>query len=170
MEKRAKILVVDDEPEFTAGLKAALEAKGYEVIVASNKVEAEKITRNQRPDLFTLGTIAPRGDAFILHQWLRGVPSFKDLPIIVVDAPPEKQLLRGWRKDEGLRLEAEGFYRKPIEPATLALQVEKLLDKVTRRIKVLVADDHTVVREGIHALLSLQRDMRLVLCPSSGNS
>ncbi|GAI51169.1 unnamed protein product, partial [marine sediment metagenome] len=64
--------------------------------------------------------------------------------------------------DEGLRLEAEDYYHKPIKPAVLILQIEKLLDKVTQKIRVLVADDHTVMREGIHALLSLQRDMQVV--------
>ena len=39
---------------------------------------------------------------------------------------------------------------------------EKFLDKTLRRIKVLVVDDHAVVREGICALLSLQKDMEVV--------
>ena len=162
MEKRAKILVVDDEPEFTADLQVTLEARGYQVVVSSNRVKAEEVTRDARPDLIVLGTIAPRGDAFLLHQWLKKSTSFSGLPIIVVDAPVEKQLIKGWRRGEGLRLEAEDYYCKPIKPVALVPQVEKLLDKITRRIRVLVADDHTVVREGIHALLSLQRDMQVI--------
>ena len=162
MEKRGKILVVDDEPEFTADLQVTLEPKGYQVVIASDRVKAEETVRDERPDLIILGTMAPRGDAFLLHQWLKKSPNFSNLPVIVVDAPPEKQLLKGWRRDEGLRLEAEDYYRKPIKPTALVPQVEKLLDKVTRRIRVLVVDDHTIVREGIHTLLSLQRDMWVV--------
>jgi len=162
MEKRAKILVVDDEAEFTADLQATLEAKTYQVVAAGNKGQAQEIVRHEKPDLIILGTILPRGDAFLLHQWLKQSPNFSDLPLIVIDVPPEKQLIRGWRIHEGLRLEAEDYFRKPIKPAALMPQIEKLLDKVTRRIKVLVVDDHTVVREGIHALLSLQRDMQVV--------
>ena len=162
MEKEAKILVVDEEPEFTADLQVTLEADGYKVVVASNRVKAEEIVRGERPDLIILGTIAPRGDAFVLHQWVKQTAKFSDLPIIVVDASPEKQLIKGWRRDEGLRLEAEDYFRKPIKPAALVPPIEKLLDKVTKRIRVLVVDDHTVVREGVHALLSLQRDMQVV--------
>jgi DNA-binding NarL/FixJ family response regulator len=162
MEKRAKILVIDDEVEFTADLHAVLEAKAYHVVSASNREQAQEVVRREKPDLVILGTIMPRGDAFSLHQWLKQSPNFSQLPIIVLDATPEKQLVRGWRMDEGLRLEAEDYFRKPIKPTALLPQVEKLLDRVTRKIKVLVVDDHTVVREGIHALVSLQRDMQVV--------
>jgi DNA-binding NarL/FixJ family response regulator len=162
MEKRAKILVVDDEPEFVADLQVTLKRKDYQVVIASERVKAVEIVQGERPDLIILGTIAPRGDALLLYQWLKKSPSFSGLPIIVVDASPEKQLLKGWRKNEGLQLETEDYYCKPINPAALVLQVAKLLDKITRRIRVLVVDDHTVVREGIHALLSLQRDMQVV--------
>jgi len=163
MGKKAKILVVDDELEFAADLQTTLEAEDYHVVNASSRVEAEEITRREVPDLVILGTIAPRGDAFLLHRWLRKSSGFSEVPIIVIDAPREKRLIKGWRIYEGLQLDGEGFYFwKPLKPAAVLPQVEKLLDKVTKRIKVLVADDHTVVREGLHALLSLQRDMQVV--------
>ena len=162
MENKGRILVVDDEPEFRADLQVALEARSYQVVSAGNKAQAQDKAQFEKPELVILGTMAPRGDAFMLHQWLKRSPKFSDLPIIVVDASPEKQLIKGWRRDEGLRLESEDYFCKPVEPASLVLQIEKLLDRVTRRIKVLVADDHAVVREGIRALLSLQKDMQVV--------
>jgi DNA-binding NarL/FixJ family response regulator len=132
------------------------------VLTSANKAQAQEMARYEKPDLVVLGTIVPRGDAFLLHQWLRQSPQFSDLPLILVDAAPEKQLLKGWRMDEGLRLEAEDYFCKPVGPAALVPRIGKLLDRATRRIKVLVADDHAVVREGIRALLSLQRDMQVV--------
>ena len=162
MEKRAKILIVDDEHEFTVELRSVLEARGYQAVAASNRGQAQEMVRHEKPDMVILGTIAPRGDAFLLHQWLRQSPSFSELTLIVIDAPPEKRLIKGWRLDEGMRLESEDYFCKPVEPAAMMPQIEKLLDKVTRRIKVLVADDHAIVREGIRALLSLQRDMHVV--------
>jgi DNA-binding NarL/FixJ family response regulator len=162
MEKKAKILAVDDEPEFIVDLQTTLEEKGYQIVAASNKMQAEEMTRDENPDLIILGTVAPRGDAFLLNQWLRHSHQFNDIPIIVIDVPPEKRLIKGWRRDEGLRLDAEDYICKPVEVTALASRIEKLLDKTTRRIKVLVADDHEVVREGIRALLGLQKDMQLV--------
>ena len=162
MGKRAKILVVDDELDFTADLQGALEAKAYHVVTASDRGQAQERVRYERPDLIILGTIVPRGDAFLLHQWLKRSPSFNGLPLIVIDAPQEKQLIKGWRRDEGLRLEAEDYLRKPIGSAALVPKIEKLLERAVARIKVLVVDDHAVVREGIRALLNLQRDMQVV--------
>jgi len=162
MEHRVEILVVDDEPGFTGDLEAALRSKGYKVVVASGKLQAQEVAREKRPDMVVLGTILPRGDAFRLHQWIKAFPKFSNLPIIVVDAPPEKQLIKGWRRDEGLRLDVEDYLARPIPLDALVFKIEKLLDRTTQRIKVLIADDHAMIRDGIQALLSLQKDMQVV--------
>jgi DNA-binding NarL/FixJ family response regulator len=162
MEKKTKILLVDDESDFIADMQAKLLAKGWQVLTAGNRLQAEEVARREKPDLIILGTIMPRGDAFQLHQWLKQNPNFKEVPLIVVDAPPEKQLIKGWRMDEGLKLEAEQYLIKPVESDSIVVWAEKFLDKTLRRIKVLVVDDHAVVREAICALLSLQKDMEVI--------
>lgn len=162
MEKKAKILIVDDEPEFIAGLQAALEGKGYDLVSAGNKEQAQETVQWEKPDLIILGTIVPRGDAFSLQEWLKQGPAYSNLPLIVIDAPLEKRLIKGWIMQEGLQLKAEEYLSKPIEPVVLVPKIGKLLDKVTRRIRVLVVDDHSVVREGIRALLNMQDDMEVV--------
>jgi DNA-binding NarL/FixJ family response regulator len=161
MNTREKVLIVDDECTFTDGLCSVLKAK-HEVIVASTRAQAQEMAWAERPDMVILGTLTPRGEAFQLHQWLKQTPQFGDLPIMVIDAPPEKQLLKGWNKDEGLRLDADDYLVKPLEVKSILPRVEKMLDKSTRRIKVLVVDDHAIIREGIRALLALQRDMHVV--------
>ncbi len=162
MEIRGKILIIDDEPEFKAELKTAIEQNNYLVITASNKEQAQEIVRHEKPQLIILGTIAPRGNAFLFHQWLKRNPNFNSLPLIVIDASAEKQLIKGWTKDEGLRLEAEDYFCKPVKPSALIPFVNKLLDRTTKKIKVLVADNHTVTREAICALLSLQKDIEVI--------
>jgi len=162
MERNAKILLVDDESEFIADMQAELLAKGWQVLTVGNRLQAEEAARREKPDLIILGTIVPRGDAFRLHQWFKQSPNFREVPLIVVDAPPEKRLIKGWRMDEGLRLEADQYLIKPVESASVLAWAERFLDKTLRRIKVLVVDDHAVVREGICALLSLQEDMEVI--------
>ncbi|HHT45809.1 MAG TPA: response regulator [Firmicutes bacterium] len=159
---KANILVVDKELDFTADLQTELEKKKYEVSIADNKLQAQEIVRIKKPDFIVLGVISPRGDAFQLHQWLKKSPVTGTIPIIVVDVPPEKQLLSGWRRDEGIRLEVEDYYSRPLKTAILATAIEKLLDEATKKIKVLIADDHAVVREGICALLNLHKDIVIV--------
>jgi DNA-binding NarL/FixJ family response regulator len=162
METKNKILIIDDEPEFKADLQAAIEQNNYKVITAASKAQAQEIIRREKPDLIVLGTIAPRGDAFLFHQWLKRNPNLSCLPLIVIDASPEKQLIKGWAKDEGLRLESEDYFCKPLNPTAIIPFIDKLLDRTTRKIKVLVVDDHSVTREGIRTLLSLQKDIEVI--------
>ena len=157
-----KVLVVDDEHDISKALKIRLKAKGYEVVLAYDSMQAIMMANQEKPDLIILGTIMPRGDAFRLHQWFKQSPNFREVPLIVVDASPEKRLIKGWRMDEGLKLEAEQYLIKPVESASIVAWAGKFLDKTLRRIKVLVVDDHAVVREGICALLSLQKDMEVI--------
>ncbi len=162
MRKKTKILIVDDEPEFTTALQSALQDEGFKVLTVFNRTEAQKMAWAERPDMVILGTIAPRGDAFLLHQWLKQTPLFNNLPLIVLNAPQERQLLKGWTREEGIQLDCYDFLTKPVEPAALVLLIQKLMDKSIRRISVLVADDHPIVRDGIRALLSLQKDIQVV--------
>ena len=156
------ILVVDDEPDFASALQRALQSEVCKVTIAADKAEAQEAVKTIDPDLVILGTISPRGEAFSLHQWLRENPKTKDLPIIVMDAPPEKQLVKGWRRDEAERMDAEDYLSKPIEPGALATRARSILERAHKRIRVLIADDHAVVRDGIKSVLELQNDIEVI--------
>ncbi len=162
MEPKRLVLVVDDESEFCNCLHDELQDIGCEVLVATNLDQARHLAISQRPDLVLLGTIMPRGAAFKLHQWMKGNPILKEIPQIVLDACPENHLTRGWRRDEGMRIEAAEYYCKPLKPAILASAIWKQMDIGKAEIKVLIADDHAMVREGIRTLLNLQKDMLIV--------
>ena len=160
MEKYKKILLIDDEPDFVDACSRTLEAKSYQVITASQEQAQEMM--KEKPDMVILGTIAPAGEAFRLHQWLKGHPKYKDIPLLVIDAREEERRIRGWRREEGMQLEAEGYVSKPIEPASLVPRIQSLLEEMLKTIKILVTDDHTMVRDGICAVLALQKDMDVV--------
>jgi len=161
MGNNERILIIDDEPDFVEAFRVTLEAKAYQVTTASSKAEAQEMI-SAEPHIIVLGTIAPAGEAFRLHQWLKGHPRYKDIPLLVIDARYEERSVKGWRREEGMQLEAEGYVSKPIEPASLAPQIQSLLEEATRTIKILVTDDHTMVRDGICAVLTLQKDMDVV--------
>jgi DNA-binding NarL/FixJ family response regulator len=162
MEKNIKILIVDDELEFTEALKATLMNESYLVFTASNRQQAEKVVSSEEPDMVILGTIMPRGDAFLFHKWMKQTLGFGNLPLMVINAPPEKQLIKGWRMDEGMQCDAEDFLAKPVEPKALIPRIRALVDRATKKIRVLIVDDHAVVRDGVRVVLSLQRDIQVV--------
>jgi DNA-binding NarL/FixJ family response regulator len=162
MEKNQTILIVDDEVDFVEALKKTLEGENFAVATAYDRDDAESKVRSHEPDIIILGTIMPRGDAFLFHKWMKQTLGFSNLPIMVINAPPEKQLLKGWRMDEGMQMDAEDFLAKPVDPVSLIPRVQALLDRTTKKIRVLIVDDHAVVRDGIRSVLALQRDMQVV--------
>ncbi len=161
MRKKEKILIIDDEPDFVEAFRRTLEAKAYQVMTTSSKAQAQEMMAAE-PRIVVLGTIAPAGQAFAVHQWLKQHPRYKDIPLLVIDARYEERPVRGWRRFEGMQLEAEDYVTKPIEPASLVPRVQSLLEEATRTIKVVVADDHTMVRTGICAVLALQKGIEVV--------
>lgn len=161
MADKTKVLLVDEESSFVEALLPVLKAESYEVTTTSNQAEAEASMRSE-PDIVVLSTISPAGAAFRLHQWLKGHPRYRDIPLLVIDAPPAERHLRGWRIFEGMQLEADDYVTKPIEPASLVPRIQMLVEEATRTLKVLVVDDHTMVRDGICAVLTLQKDMDVV--------
>ena len=168
MKGKHTVLVVDSELTFSAALADTLRSNGYKIKCCDSHEDARNAISAVSPDLVILGTVSPRGSAFALHQWIRATRPYKSMPIIVLDVPVEKQVLAGWTKSEGMMLDTEEYLVKPLEPASLLPRVAKLLDTTTSRVKVLVVDDHALVREGICALLSLQRDMQVVGVAENG--
>jgi len=162
MANNEKILIIDDESDFVEAFRRTLQAKSYQVVTASSKAEAEKMIRAEEPHVVVLGTIAPAGQAFSLYQWLKQHSRYGDIPLLVIDARPEERPFKGWRRFEGMQLLSEDYVSKPIEPAALVPRIQSLLEEVTRKIKVLVVDDHTMVRDGIRAVLALQKDIEVV--------
>ena len=162
MGKKTTILIVDEDLDFTEALKETLETESWSVFTATDRDQAEKMVRSQEPDMIVLGTIMPRGDAFLFHKWMKQTLGFSSLPIMVINAPPDKQVLKGWRMEEGMQCDAEDFLVKPVEPVALIPRIKKLLDRTTKKIRVLIVDDHAVVRDGIKSVLSLQRDMQVI--------
>jgi DNA-binding NarL/FixJ family response regulator len=162
MKTKRTILIADDQVHFTDSMRAALVGGGHEVVIARNRADAQQAVTARQPDVVVLGTIMPQGDPFRFHEWMKETPELSDIPLIVVDAPPEERFIRGWRMGEGMMMDAEDYLAKPVEPAALVQRIEKQLDRARRQISVLVVDDHAIVRDGIRALLGLQRDIQVV--------
>jgi len=159
--KKGKILIIDDEPDFMEACRRTFEANAYHVMTAPNKTLAQEIMA-QEPDLIVLGTLVPAGEAFSVYKWLEQHPRYKNIPLLVIDARYEERPIRGWRRFEGIQVDGDEYLYKPIEPASLVPRVKSLLEALTRKIRVLVADDHTMVRTGICSVLSLQKDIEVI--------
>jgi len=129
MERKVKILLVDDDPDFVAATRVVLESKPYEVIIAYDGDEGLKKAREDRPDLIILDVIMPMKDGFMVCQQLKKDPQLSSIPVLMLTAFSEKFGETSVSLSQGLTLEAEDFIDKPVTPAELLLRVERLLKK-----------------------------------------
>ena len=129
MEKRAKILLVDDDADFVESTRTVLESKPYDVIVASNGDEGIKKAREARPDLIILDIIMPVKDGFTAAEQLKKDPQLIRIPTIMLTAFAEKHAEASMPVSRGLNLEAEDYIEKPVTPEELLARVEKQLKK-----------------------------------------
>jgi DNA-binding response OmpR family regulator len=123
-----KVLVVDRDSNFVRMAQQAL-GDFCEVSVASTRVEALGKTGRKSPDMVILGYLEPRGDAFRLHKELRENPETNRIPILVVDVRPEEHLRKGWRREEGMQMDAKDYVSRPIKPAELKELVGEILER-----------------------------------------
>src|SRR4030042_715391 len=106
MAEKKKILIIDDELDFVEAFRMTLKAKNFEAVTTSSRPQAQESLKFN-PDCIVLGTLTPAGEAFKLHQWLRANPRYRDIPLMVIDARYEERSSKGWRKSEGMQLEAD---------------------------------------------------------------
>jgi len=114
--RRFRILVVDDEERILNFLRSKLTASGYEVLTASNGLEALEQAQCQEPDLIVLDLLMPKMDGF---ETLKELRSFSAVPVIILSA-------RGADTDriKGLVQGADDYLSKPFNPEELVARVE----------------------------------------------
>ncbi len=87
----AKILVVDDEPDYVTTIQCRLEWSHYEVITATNGQEGLEKVISEKPDLVLLDTSMPVMNGHEVLERLKQNPELKDIPVIMVTALCEAQ-------------------------------------------------------------------------------
>ncbi len=128
-EKKAKILLVDDDPDFLEATKLVLESEAYEVITALNGDEGLQKAGTERPDLILLDIIMPVTDGFMVAERLKQDPKLSGIPVLMLTSFSERAAETSIAVSRGLTLEAEDYIDKPVSPAELLKRVRKWLKK-----------------------------------------
>jgi twitching motility two-component system response regulator PilH len=128
-EKKAKILIIDDQPSEVKMVKMALEQAQYEVSYAYNgKVGIEKATQ-EKPDLIILDIMMPEKDGFIACGELKKSPETAAIPIIVLTSVESSSLVFPDAQSAADSPHADEYIDKPVDPNFLLKRVERLLKK-----------------------------------------
>jgi len=129
MEKKAKILLIDDDDDFVESTKTVLESKPYEVIVAHEGDEGLRKAKEENPDLILLDVIMPVKDGFTAAEQLKKDPQLSKIPVLMLTAFAAKGGETSIPVSRGYTLETEDYIDKPVSPEELLARVEKFLKK-----------------------------------------
>ena len=130
MEKKARILLVDDDADFVESTKIVLESKPYEVIVAKDGDEGLRKAREENPNLILLDIIMPVKDGFTAAEQFKKDPQLSKIPVLMLTSFSTKGAGTSLARGRGLTLETEDYIDKPVSPEELLAIVEKHLKKV----------------------------------------
>ncbi len=119
-----KILAVDDEPDVLGLIKTKLEKAGFDVLLATNGVEAVEKAAHEKPDLIIMDVMMPKLDGLTACTQIKREMG-EEAPIIIL------LTARGQESDvvEGLGSGADDYMVKPFAPRELVARVNVALMK-----------------------------------------
>ena len=118
MKKR--LLVIDDDPDILAVLKANLELYGYETALAGTWEAARAVLDREHPDLVILDRMLPDGEGIAICQDIKS--RSRRIPVIMLTAKD-----RVSDKVAGLESGADDYIVKPFETIELIARVKACL-------------------------------------------
>ena len=118
-EGPARILVADDDRNIADLVRMYLRKAGYEVTVARDGDETERLLKEQTFDLAVLDIMMPGQDGLQIVRHLR---KRSDLPVIFLSARSSDI-----DKVSGLQFGADDYVTKPFNPAELVARVQSVL-------------------------------------------
>jgi DNA-binding response OmpR family regulator len=129
MRDEKRILIVDDDNDFSEAVSCFLELNGFRVFRAHDGATGIKLAKMKRPDLILMDIMMnERTEGFFVIHEIRHDPALKDVPIFVLSSfctrLPDFEIPSsgGW-------LAHDMFFAKPVDTV-------QLLEKIRERIGV----------------------------------
>ncbi|MGZ3768053.1 MAG: response regulator transcription factor [Bdellovibrio sp.] len=118
-----RILIIEDEPEITNGIKYFLEDSAYSVEVANTGLAGLKAAAKQLPHLIILDLNLPDISGFEICKTLREDKDFNQIPIVVLTG--ENQIAD---RTKAFDLGADDYIAKPFDLTELLSRVRRKLE------------------------------------------
>lgn len=125
----ARIMMIDDDPDFVAGIRAILEKAGYKVDAAYNPKDGFQALQSGNYDLLLLDIMMGRGaEGIALARKIRKDPKLREMPVLIITGIREQIafLFPGQAVHPNF-VDVDELVEKPIEPNLLLEKVSALL-------------------------------------------
>jgi len=114
-----KILIVDDAAFMRVVLKNILTPEGYEVVEASNGVEAIEEFKKHQPDIVTMDITMPEMDGIVALQEILKIDA--NAKVCMVSAMGQDKIIL-----ESVKSGAKDFIVKPFKPDDVLGKIKKI--------------------------------------------
>jgi DNA-binding response OmpR family regulator len=121
MAQTKRILLVDDDQEIVESMRLALEASGYEILIARDGNQGLVMAEREDPDLVILDMMMPKRSGFLVLEKLRRT---RRVPIRVIMITANEG---GRHKAYAEMLGVDDYIRKPFAMDRLLESVHRLL-------------------------------------------
>jgi len=144
----ARILVVDDIPANVRLLEVRLLAEYFEVLTATNGLDAIETCENGKVDVVLLDVMMPDMDGFEVCRRLKSDPATSHIPVVMITALDQVS-----DRVRGLEAGADDFLTKPVNDLQLMTRVKSLvrLKSLTDELRLRASTTRNI---GIEELLS----------------
>lgn len=123
-----KILIVDDDADFTEAVAATLKASGYTALVAHSGREGLAMARDEAPDLVLLDVMmAKKTEGFDIARQFKRHGATQKIPVVMITGiRKEMNLPFGFEADEDW-VPVKAVLEKPVKPKILLQTIEEAL-------------------------------------------
>jgi DNA-binding response OmpR family regulator len=129
METQKKLIIIDDDPDYVAGIKSILLTANYSVDVAYNPKDGFKALQTNHYDLLLLDIMMGRGaEGVALARKIRKDPKLREMPVLICTGLREQiAFLFPGQSVHPHFVENDELLEKPVEPKLLLEKVSALL-------------------------------------------
>lgn len=135
-----KLLIVDDEPLIREVIKEYSLIENYDVLEASNGVEALEFVKNENIDIIVLDIMMPKLDGY---STLKEIKKIKNIPVILLSARKEE-----FDKLMGFELGSDDYLTKPFSPKELIARIKAILKRTSNETDEFIYEDLVVDFKG----------------------
>lgn len=118
------ILIAEDEKDIRELIAFTLRFAGFDILLATNGIEAVEVAEAERPDLVIMDVRMPKMSGYEACRRLRENPQTAALPVVFLSAKGQDSEIQ-----QGLESGAEEYILKPFAPDELIQQVRDILNR-----------------------------------------
>ncbi|MBI5592472.1 MAG: response regulator [Deltaproteobacteria bacterium] len=124
---KKRILIVDDEPDFSMIVQTYLEKEGFATELAYNGVEGLDKIKASPPDAIVLDVMMPEMDGYELCSELKKDSAYANIPIVLLTAVADRVTSTKYSHYDGMSTEADDYLPKPASAEDITQSVKRLL-------------------------------------------